>query len=168
MCVYQTSYILFLLESFSFFLTHLFIYPPMCSSIHQPVHSYIHHIHFPSIYSCSSTHTTCIMYIFILMYMYMHMIQSNKSYLCFWYTLQLASLCQSVMDLAASNRTTSSPSAAISAVSSLAREHSQLREKLASTSEQLKEVSFASNFVAMLIQIRLLMSTWLFIYMTCT
>ena len=58
-------------------------------------------------------------------------------------TLQLASLCQSVMDLTASNRTTASPSAAISAVSSLAREHSQLREKLATTSEQLEEVSFA-------------------------
>ena len=58
-------------------------------------------------------------------------------------TLQLASLCQSVMDLTASNRTTASPSAAISVVSSLAREHSQFREKLATTSEQLEEVSFA-------------------------
>lgn len=62
-------------------------------------------------------------------------------------TLKLASLCQSVMDLAASNLASLSPSAAISAVSSLAHEHSQLREKLASTNEQLEEVSVANNSI---------------------
>lgn len=72
----------------------------------------------------------------------MYMIYRVINLISVYGTLQLASLCQSVMDLATSNQTTSSPSAAISAVSSLAREHSQLREKLTTTSEQLEEVSF--------------------------
>lgn len=86
-CVYTRHHISYSSQSPSPFFSCIYSskYPAMCSSIHQPVHSYFHHIHFPSTYSCSSTHT-CIMYIFILMYMYMHMIQSNKSYLCFWYT----------------------------------------------------------------------------------
>ena len=82
-------------------------------------------------------------------------------------TLKLASLCQSVMDLAASNLTSLSPSAAISAVSSLAHEHSQLREKLASTNEQLEEVSIASNsIVAELIQIGLMTQLYIHIFIS--
>lgn len=82
-------------------------------------------------------------------------------------TLKLASLCQSVMDLAASNLTSLSPSVAISAVSSLAHEHSQLREKLASTNEQLEEVSVASNsIVAELIQIGLMTQLYIHIFLS--
>ena len=87
------------------------------------IHTYMHNEH---------THTDTV-----------HDIYKVINLISVYGTLQLASLCQSVMDLTASNRTTASPSVAISAVSSLAREHSQLREKLATTSEQLEEVSFA-------------------------
>lgn len=79
-------------------------------------------------------------------------------------TLKLASLCQSVMDLAASNLASLSPSAAISAVSSLAHEHSQLREKLASTNEQLEEVSVANNSIVAELIHEGLMSTQLYIH----